>query len=629
MAFLDASGKILEINDSLCHFLGRSRDDLVGINISEISHPEDMWTDRRELGRLLRGETDSYHIEKRFIHHGGSAIWGQVSVGAIRDDAGAVAMLLIQVQDIDRCRKALADLEAIRHRLEQATSSGDIGIWEIARADRKLFLNEIARNICGFSDGTKPTTEMFSSLVHHDDAPLWLAALEGALNEGSGFEKIEFRIVTAEGETRFVRLSGRAVRGDNGRISGAVGTVLDITPQKRASSELVRALEMAESAATAKTNFLARMSHEIRTPMNAILAPAQLLSDTKLDNSQRDLVAMMASAGDHLLHVINTILDFSKLEAGKMTLAAQPFDVATLVADTLAPYEIVANGKEITLAHNVAPEAMGIWTGDAQRIRQVLINLVSNAIKFTSCGEVSVRVSMWQSEGDASGIEFEVRDSGPGIALDETDRIFLPFEQSPVEKNSRPGGTGLGLAICRELVDLMGGILGVDSTPGEGSQFWFRIPLRRSELNEAAPAPPPPREVPAMAGVWESSPNILIVEDNPSNRKVISLLLKKLGCSVSFASDGNQALEALSLSDFDLVLMDCEMPRMDGYECATRIRELEFPRGRRPPVVALSAHVGAEHTDRCLRSGMDAVLAKPVSRVELHGILEKFLRTKS
>lgn len=402
---------------------------------------------------------------------------------------------------------------------------------------------------------------------------------------------------------------------------------LDISQRKFDQAQ--RELEMAESDASAQSHFLARMSHEIRTPMNAILAPAQLLSETVTEPSQQELVGMLLRAGEHLLHVIDTILDFSKLEAGKMILKNEPFEVEGLVTEVLAPFTILAEAKEIELTHAIEAGAGGAWIGDAPRIRQVILNLVSNAIKFTCGGEVGLRVSLWQSEKEDGGLEFEVRDSGPGISLDETERIFLPFEQSSVVHGSRPGGTGLGLAICRELVDLMGGILGVDSVPGEGSQFWFRIPLLRADPGLVEDKRSAQKSAAVPLPEWKDPPNILIVEDNSSNRKVISLLLKRLGCGVSFAADGHQALEALSLSNFDMVLMDCEMPGMNGYDCAKELRSMEDGVARRMPVVALSAHVGDVHLERCLQAGMDAVLSKPISLAELRSTLAKFLTDDS
>lgn len=526
-------------------------------------------------------------------------------------------------QETRRLRQTREQLAAKQRRLETVTEAAGIGVWELSRSDGSLYMNKVARALFWLPQEAPVKINDCMARMNAQDLPRIRDSLDALMERAEPFE-CEAKISSPSGEARWIQCSVSPLLDPEGRVMSAVGTAIDATAWKRETGEFQSALDLAEAAANAKTDFLARMSHEIRTPMNAILAPTHLLAESSLDGSQRELVTMIQHAGEHLLDVINTILDFSKLEAGKMTLSEVAFDVGTLMADALTPFGIIAGNRGVQLSYRIASGALGQWMGDPARIRQIILNLVSNALKFTpNDGEVEVSVSRWAGEdGIQPGLEFRVRDTGCGLSLQETERIFLPFEQGSFGESQRPGGTGLGLSICRELVDLMGGIIGVDSAPGEGSEFWFCLPMTtvEPESNEPAPAPSPDQTI----ILRETPPKILVVEDNPSNRKVVSLLLKKLDCQVSVAADGIQALEALALSSFDLVLMDCEMPVMSGYECARKIREQEEGRSRRTPVIALSAHVSEEHRAQCEACGMDGTLSKPISLAELRTAIHKW-----
>lgn len=528
-------------------------------------------------------------------------------------------------EEADRLQRARAELAASQRRLQAATQAANMGVWEASGMEEEVYISQIARSLVWLPEEGALTMKDFLERLCRDGQGVFRDLVMRLWERGEAFQH-ETCVQSPTKETRWLQLTGSSLCDAAGVRTGMVGTVIDITSRRREAGEMQRALELAEAGAHAKSDFLARMSHEIRTPMNAILAPAHLLAESALNASQRELVVMIQQAAEHLLDVINAILDFSKLESGKMTLAEEVFDIGTLVGDALAPFGIIAGNKEIQLSYSIGSEALGCWTGDPARVRQVILNLVSNALKFTRIGEVEVIVKYWPGEGDiGSGLDIRVRDTGCGLSLQETERIFLPFEQSPFSESRRPGGTGLGLAICRELVDLMGGIIGVESAPGQGSEFWFCIPLSKA-VSDGREAVPP--EVPqAKAALLENPPYVLVVEDNASNRKVVSLLLKKIGCNVSVAADGVQALEACNVTAFDLVLMDCEMPVMDGYECVRKIREKEREGRPRTPVVALSAHVSPEHKALCLSSGMDGVLSKPVALAELRATVQKWRAT--
>jgi PAS domain S-box-containing protein len=623
MVFVSMEGAIFDVNPAFCDFVGYTKEELLMLDFQAITHPDDLEADFHEARKLLAGEIQAYTLEKRYLHKSGHPVWGLLTVSGVRDHTANIHYFVSQIRDIDKIKNAQSDLIASQRRLEAATLVGRIGIWEIDLESQRLTLNNVASEILGFDGSLEPAWEHCRQRIHHEDQQATNEMVRRFYENNESFES-ELRVMLPGGDVRWVQVSQTPLRGPGGDIIGGTGTIIDTTTKKQEAEQRRIALEMAEAAAYAKSDFLARMSHEIRTPMNAILAPAQLIAETPLDPAQRDLVMMIQRAGEHLLDVINTILDFSKLEAGKMPLNEEVFHMKTVIDDVLAPFSIIVDNKEITLIRIIDADAAGYWRGDVSRIRQILLNLVSNAVKFTVCGEVEVRVARWPGEQNIGpGLQIHVRDTGSGLSHQETERIFLPFEQSPVGTSRRPGGTGLGLAICRELVDLMGGILGVESTTGEGSKFWFCIPLTEAscpvESTQSLPADG------QDADNWKTPPNIMVVEDNPSNRKVISLLLRRMGCLVSVTADGQQALSALAVSDFDLIFMDCEMPVLDGYECTKELRLREKDQLRRTPILALSAHVTPEHNQLCLECGMDEVLAKPIAFTELRRAIQRWV----
>ncbi len=398
---------------------------------------------------------------------------------------------------------------------------------------------------------------------------------------------------------------------------GAVRTYTDITERRRNERALAAARDAAEAAGRARSEFLAVMSHEIRTPMNGIIGVAGLLQDMPLGSTEKHYVRIILDSGQHLLQLINDILDFSRLDAGRLDLEEAAFDVREVVRDSMELMSAEATTKGLVLSQEVAAEVPVRAVGDAHRLRQVLLNLVGNGIKFTSEGSVRLAVRLVRSEGSAIRLGFAISDTGIGIAPEAQGRLFTEFTQVDSSISRRFGGSGLGLAICRRLIERMGGTIGVESTPGQGSTFHFDVllTLPRGDLAPMAPV--------AQEGVVAPR-RILIAEDNPTNRLVATRMLERMGHRVEAVENGREAVEAVQRGGFDLVLMDVMMPEMDGLAATEAIRRLGGAAAG-IPIIGLTANAMAADQERCLAAGMTHFETKPISASRLGAAIVRAL----
>ncbi|RZU38135.1 PAS domain S-box-containing protein [Fluviicoccus keumensis] len=510
-------------------------------------------------------------------------------------------------------RTALNRNLSLRNALSDAVPSGVFLCDENAEI---VWANPTFQHIAGISK----LDIRLSAILTETDRPalekLWQEALRNE-NPASG----EFRL--AEDSDSWVQIRLVRVHEDASHGSGMAGTIDDITDRRNAEEALRLAKDEAEKASRAKSDFLATMSHEIRTPMNGVVGMANLLQETPLNPEQAEYARTLQSSAGTLLKILNDILDLSRIEAGKFPIEHHPFRIRDLIGEILSLLQPIAAQKDIDLDSGLPSDLPEVIIGDADRVKQVLLNLISNAIKFTDIGSVTLSITVSDLCAESVRLHFHVIDTGIGLSLDQQSNIFKPFMQADNSTTRRYGGTGLGLTICRHLISLMGGEIHCYSEPEQGAHFWFDLdfPLPQSHNSSA--------EESAAAGAKALRPDarVLVVEDNPVNQQVVVAMLKKLGIKARTCRNGEEALARLEEdSRWDLILMDCQMPVLDGFEATKRWREIERERGMTPlPIVALTANAMRGDADRCLSAGMDAYLSKPITISALTAALSRWL----
>jgi PAS domain S-box-containing protein len=582
--------------------------ELIGREAPSLIHPDDREAVARAFAALMAGGGSDIRgsYQQRSIKRDGEWVWVEGSPQLIYDFKGRPAGVVTQLRDITarkQAETALAESEA-RYRM-LADRATDI----ILQTDAEGVIHYIspACRRLGYTP-EEMTGRRAIEFVHEDDRDLTVERLRTLFSGRSQTESEgrEYRALPKDGGP-CVWLEGNAsvIHDEAGRIVGAVSLLRDVTERRAFEDELRRKRAEAEPATIAKSEFLANMSHEIRTPLTGIMGFAGLLEDVDgLPPAAHAFASRIATASRALLAVVNDILDFSKIEAGQIELHAEAFDPGAFVAETTELVMAQAQEKRLTLTTRREGDLPAAVSADAGRLRQVLLNLLTNAVKFTDAGAVTVTVS---HAGEA--LRVEVTDTGVGIAPDRTERLFQRFSQADGSINRQYGGTGLGLAICKGLTQVMGGQIGVASEPGRGSTFWFSI--------AAPPCAPIETDAAAAESEFEARPaRILVVDDSPVNRELVGVLLSVFGHDLTEAGGGAEAVEAAGAAAFDLILMDLQMPGMDGLAAAREIRA-RCPLNRATPIVALSANILPMHLEACREAGMDDHIGKPIDTREL------------
>lgn len=581
--------------------------------------------------------TGSWEGEFAATHKDGTEFPIYLITSLLRDPKGEPMGIVTVSFDISH-QKLMARSQFISQPPgELATQIAGVGVWEVTPDYETFLWNEQMFHIWGVDPKTAaPGPERWQNLIHEDDREAVDASTARAVRDPDAPYDIEFRIRRAnDGALRNIRAMGRVVCDPYGKVLRIVGMNLDVTDIRLREKSLVHALSKekallakAKTMERSKGEFLAVMSHEIRTPMNGILGFAELLkTDRDLPDSCRDYADTIVKSGETLLGILDNILDFSRLEANGITLEIAPFSPRRLIADIEKNFASVIQNKEgLKVSCSIDPSVPDLLEGDAGRLRQILLNLIGNAVKFTEKGKVTVEVC--KARDSALHLyEFAVRDTGPGIPEGMRDAVFEPFVQGTSRISERYGGAGLGLAIARRLVVLMGGTLTVKSADKIGSDFRIQIPL-------TTPRQPRVLEVPEIPsddeGFALSHPmDILVVDDDPVNQKLVLAILNKLGYTPRTAADGLEAVACYDEHPADLILMDIQMPHMDGYDAAERIRAIETAKGLMPCfIVAITATTAPVEHVSSFTTDMNQHLTKPIKREAILGVLQRaFLHT--
>lgn len=580
-------------------------------------HPDDILNITPRLLACVRGDTPTFSLEYRMRRADGSILWTHCRGAAVRDAAGNLLQLAGSNTDITARKEAEAALRESEKRFRLLAQNTPDAVFLHNMGGQVLDCNTRACEMLGYTPEALKTLKVTDFEI--GCPPEVLQALWDAMQPGPfSFEGLARR---KDGTTFPTEIRGVAFVERDKPL--ALVAARDLSARKAFERSLAEARDAAMAANRAKTEFLASMSHEIRTPMNIILGMAELLTETAVTTAQKRYLAAIEHSGRMLLHLINDILDLSQIEANKLELHAETFEPATVVQGVCALMRLPAEEKGLTLTVGLDEDVPDVVTNDPGRLRQVLMNLIWNAVKFTAEGGIAIRVGRLAGEADLPGLRIQVADTGPGIAPEVADSIFAPFTQILDTVGKRPPGTGLGLAICKRLVELMGGGINVSKSPGQGSLFVFTLPSMPRRC--AAPSAAEPQTVSKTPSRRPDRPyRLLIAEDSVSNRELLRLFLEHEPYEIVMAETGREALALFSPGAFDVILMDMEMPELDGCAATEAIRRLEAASGTwRTPILMLSAHAFADYEQKGLAAGCDGFMTKPIRKSRLIEVLRQ------
>ena len=593
-------------------------------------HPDDLAPTLQQIERHTHGETPFFECEARLRHKDGHWV-SMLFRGSVnsRDQNGLALRVSGTAIEISELKQAMRQAEQSEALLKTVIDLLPQRVFWKDRDGRFLGANRNFKTdagveeIVGKTDGEVPwaSTEVGGSA----DA---LVAMDHHIMESRQPVLNLVQQFTHGEHTEWRTTSKVPLIDASGEVWGVLGTYQDITPFKLVEAELIKARNAAESASRAKSEFLATMSHEIRTPMNGVIGFTDLLLQTALTAEQQNMASTIRDSGRALMTIIDDILDFSRIEAGRVSIERARVDAEKVAHDVLTLLRPRAAEKhlefDVQWPDTVSPSVIA----DAGRLRQVLVNLASNAIKFTENGRVTIRAA---AEGEGM-VRIEVTDTGIGVTPEQLSRLFAKFTQADSSTTRKYGGTGLGLAISKQLIELMNGQIGASSQPGVGSTFWFTLPLAQRSDNTGTHrvlSLDLSRASAQQQVVTAAHPRVLIVEDHAVNRMLATRLLAKLGCEVDLAENGRIACDRTSQQAYDLIFMDCQMPEMDGFEATRVIRERERTGQPHTPVVALTANAMSQDRERCIEAGMDDYITKPYSSADFERVLQRWCRTQA
>lgn len=613
-------GECVYVNAAMARMLGRAAEDLVGGRVVDWVSPEANVQVAELAAGATRGEAPE-PIEVRSVRPDGSVVWAVVRCVALRDAAGELNGLLSSAEDITERKAAEEALRLSEERFRSLVQNAS-DIITVLNADGSWrYSSPAGTALLGWPEGYDPPGGIFT-LVHPDDVEVAARTFAEVLAGARGpNEPIVFRVQNAHGEYISLETKGQNLI-DDPAVNGLLLISRDVSERLRVQEQLAAARDAALAALQAKREFIAVVSHELRTPMHAVLGLSELLASSGLDGEQRLYVESIQRSVHSLSTVVDDILDYTRAESGKLDLHYRNFNLASIVDDVVMLMSPTVAEKGLVLDAQVDDDLPPLLSGDPDRIRQLLTNLVSNAVKYTDTGSIRVHVTASARRDDLLSVRIAVIDTGIGIASESINRLFEPFEQAEGATWRRYGGTGLGLAICRQLVTLMDGTLTVDSTLGEGSEFVATFNVRVVE---------PPRmtvkvTLPRRALAVPLRPQILVVEDNEVNQLLVDRQLTTLQYEPTVVPDGPTALEFLHKQRWDAVLLDVQLPGMDGLEVARRYRAEEPADRLRVPIIAMTASAMAGDRDACLGAGMDDYLAKPVGIEPLRAMLDRWIQ---